>query len=203
MLINTLLLHHTLLKLDFAFGTQHCKHICSVQCHLQAVRCPHSWQCLWCVQGDHSSLTVALTVYILNNLNTFAASYYHWVSPDVKARAKVVYNTKSTTSGVSLGVSTKAYHCMYSWLSPTPTIVGRGFCVPCPAKWHCTCSHEMITRIRLSPTPAHTAQVAPKFNLMCYTTHHPSEHLHIEDKQLIELDCKMKKKWETLFPGKT
>lgn len=51
----------------------------------------------------------AVTVHGLNNLNTFAASYYHRVSPDVEAGAKAVYDTKSTTSGVSLEVGTKAY----------------------------------------------------------------------------------------------
>jgi len=50
-----------------------------------------------------------VTVHGLNNLNTFAASYYHRVSPDVEAGAKAVYDTKSTTSGVSLEVGTKAY----------------------------------------------------------------------------------------------
>ncbi|KAL4069888.1 eukaryotic porin/Tom40 [Scleroderma yunnanense] len=51
----------------------------------------------------------AVTVHGLNNLSTFAASYYHRVSPDVEAGAKAVYDTKSTTSGVSLEVGTKAY----------------------------------------------------------------------------------------------
>ncbi|KIM56821.1 hypothetical protein SCLCIDRAFT_1220097 [Scleroderma citrinum Foug A] len=38
----------------------------------------------------------AVTVRGLNNLNTFAASHYHRVSPDVEAGAKAVYDTKPT-----------------------------------------------------------------------------------------------------------
>jgi voltage-dependent anion channel protein 2 len=51
----------------------------------------------------------AVTVHGLNNLNTFSASYYHRVSPDVEAGAKAVYDTKSTTSGVALEVGAKTY----------------------------------------------------------------------------------------------
>ncbi|KAF9241150.1 eukaryotic porin/Tom40 [Melanogaster broomeanus] len=51
----------------------------------------------------------AVTVHGLNNLNTFSASYYHRVSPDVEAGAKAVYDTKSTTSGVALEVGAKAF----------------------------------------------------------------------------------------------
>ncbi|KAI6129796.1 eukaryotic porin/Tom40 [Pisolithus croceorrhizus] len=51
----------------------------------------------------------AVTVHGLNNLNTFSASYYHRVSPDVEAGAKAVYDAKSTTSGVALEVGAKAY----------------------------------------------------------------------------------------------
>jgi voltage-dependent anion channel protein 2 len=42
-------------------------------------------------------------------LSTFAASYYHRVSKDVEAGAKAVYDTKSTTGGVSLEVGAKTY----------------------------------------------------------------------------------------------
>ncbi|KIJ07173.1 hypothetical protein PAXINDRAFT_90815 [Paxillus involutus ATCC 200175] len=51
----------------------------------------------------------AVTLHGLNNLNTFSASYYHRVSPDVEAGAKAVYDSKSTTSGVALEVGAKAY----------------------------------------------------------------------------------------------
>ncbi|KAH7927774.1 hypothetical protein BV22DRAFT_1006280 [Leucogyrophana mollusca] len=51
----------------------------------------------------------SVTVHGLNNLNTFTASYYHRVSPDVEAGAKAVYDTKATTSGVALEVGAKAY----------------------------------------------------------------------------------------------
>ncbi|KAG9315738.1 eukaryotic porin/Tom40 [Chiua virens] len=51
----------------------------------------------------------AVTVHGLNNLNTFSASYYHRVSPDVEAGAKAIYDTKSTTSGVALEVGAKAF----------------------------------------------------------------------------------------------
>ncbi|TFY70963.1 hypothetical protein EVG20_g2047 [Dentipellis fragilis] len=51
----------------------------------------------------------AVTVHGLGNLSTFAASYYHRVSKDVEAGAKAIYDTKATTSGVSLEVGTKAY----------------------------------------------------------------------------------------------
>jgi len=50
----------------------------------------------------------AVTVHGLGNLNAFSASYYHRVSSDVEAGAKAVYDTKATTSGVSLEVGTKA-----------------------------------------------------------------------------------------------
>jgi voltage-dependent anion channel protein 2 len=50
----------------------------------------------------------AVTIHGLNNLNTFAASYYHRVSADVEAGAKAVYDTKATTSGVAIEVGTKA-----------------------------------------------------------------------------------------------
>ncbi|KAI0049464.1 hypothetical protein FA95DRAFT_1556947 [Auriscalpium vulgare] len=51
----------------------------------------------------------AVTLHGLGNLSTFAASYYHRVSPDVEAGAKAIYDTKATTSGVNLEVGTKAY----------------------------------------------------------------------------------------------
>ncbi|CAL1712417.1 unnamed protein product [Somion occarium] len=51
----------------------------------------------------------AVTVHGLGNLSTFAASYYHRVSPDVEAGAKAIYDTKATTQGVSLEVGTKVY----------------------------------------------------------------------------------------------
>ncbi|PCH39900.1 voltage-dependent ion-selective channel [Wolfiporia cocos MD-104 SS10] len=51
----------------------------------------------------------AVTLHGLGNLSTFAASYYHRVSPDVEAGAKAVYDTKATTQGVSLEVGAKAY----------------------------------------------------------------------------------------------
>ncbi|KAG8214639.1 eukaryotic porin/Tom40 [Butyriboletus roseoflavus] len=57
----------------------------------------------------YSAPEYAVTVHGLNNLNTFSASYYHRVSPDVEAGAKAVYDTKSTTSGVALEVGAKAF----------------------------------------------------------------------------------------------
>jgi voltage-dependent anion channel protein 2 len=51
----------------------------------------------------------AVTLHGLGNLSTFAASYYHRVSKDVEAGAKAVYDTKSTTGGVSLEVGAKTY----------------------------------------------------------------------------------------------
>jgi len=50
-----------------------------------------------------------VTLHGLGNLSTFAASYYHKVSKDVEAGAKAVYDTKSTTGGVSLEVGAKTY----------------------------------------------------------------------------------------------
>jgi voltage-dependent anion channel protein 2 len=44
----------------------------------------------------------------LGNGSTFAASYYHRVSPDVEAGAKAIYDTKATTPGVNLEVGAKA-----------------------------------------------------------------------------------------------
>ena len=52
----------------------------------------------------------AVTVHCFNNLSTFAASYYHRVSPDIEADIKAVYNTKPTTSGVFLKVGTEVYN---------------------------------------------------------------------------------------------
>jgi voltage-dependent anion channel protein 2 len=51
----------------------------------------------------------AVTLHGLGNLSTFAASYYHKVSKDVDVGAKAVYDTKSTTGGVSLEVGAKTY----------------------------------------------------------------------------------------------
>ena len=51
----------------------------------------------------------AVTLHGLSNLSTFAASYYHRVSPDVEAGAKAVYDPKSTHGGVALEVGTKVY----------------------------------------------------------------------------------------------
>ena len=44
-------------------------------------------------------------------MSTFAASYYHRVSPDVEAGAKAIYDTNATSPGVGLEVGTKAYAC--------------------------------------------------------------------------------------------
>ncbi|KZT09237.1 voltage-dependent ion-selective channel [Laetiporus sulphureus 93-53] len=57
----------------------------------------------------YSAPEYAVTIHGLGNLSTFAASYYHRVSPDVEAGAKAVYDTKATTAGVSLEVGAKAY----------------------------------------------------------------------------------------------
>jgi voltage-dependent anion channel protein 2 len=51
----------------------------------------------------------AVTLHGLSNLTTYAASYYHRVSPDVEAGAKAVYDIKATSPGVALEVGTKAY----------------------------------------------------------------------------------------------
>jgi len=51
----------------------------------------------------------AVTFHGLCNLSTFAASYYHRVSPDVEAGAKAVYDTNATSPAVALEVGTKAY----------------------------------------------------------------------------------------------
>jgi len=57
----------------------------------------------------YSAPEYAVTIHGLSNLNTFAASYYHRVSPDVEAGAKAIYDTKSTASGINLEVGAKAY----------------------------------------------------------------------------------------------
>jgi voltage-dependent anion channel protein 2 len=51
----------------------------------------------------------AVTLHGLSNLSTFAASYYHRVSPDVEAGAKAVYDTNAPSPSVALEVGTKAY----------------------------------------------------------------------------------------------
>ena len=56
----------------------------------------------------YSAPEYAVTLHGLGNLSTFAASYYHRVSPDVEAGAKAIYDTKATTQGVSLEVGAKA-----------------------------------------------------------------------------------------------
>lgn len=56
----------------------------------------------------YSAPEYAVTLHGLNNLNTFAASYYHRVSPDVEAGAKAIFDPKVNPSGVTLEVGTKA-----------------------------------------------------------------------------------------------
>jgi hypothetical protein len=51
----------------------------------------------------------AITLHSLSNFSTFAASYYHRVSPDVEAGAKAVYDTSAPSPAVALEVGTKAY----------------------------------------------------------------------------------------------
>jgi len=55
----------------------------------------------------------AVALHGLNNLTTFAASYFHRVNPDVEAGAKAIYDTKPAPSGghghVTLEVGTKVY----------------------------------------------------------------------------------------------
>ena len=58
----------------------------------------------------YSAPEYAVTLHGLGNLTTFAASYYHRVSPDVEAGAKAVYDTRASTAGsVALEVGTKVY----------------------------------------------------------------------------------------------
>jgi voltage-dependent anion channel protein 2 len=59
--------------------------------------------------GGFSAPDYAVTVHGLSNFSTFAASYYHRVSPDVEAGAKAVYDINATAPGVALEVGTKAY----------------------------------------------------------------------------------------------
>jgi len=49
----------------------------------------------------------SVALHGLNNFNTFSASYYHRVSPDVEAAAKAVYDSKSNHGGVLLEVGSK------------------------------------------------------------------------------------------------
>lgn len=49
----------------------------------------------------------AVTFQGLSNFRTFAASYYHRVSPDVEAGAKAIYDAKATSPAVALEVGTK------------------------------------------------------------------------------------------------
>ncbi|KAI9512378.1 eukaryotic porin/Tom40 [Russula earlei] len=59
--------------------------------------------------GGFSAPEYAVTLHCLSNFSTFAASYYHRVSPDVEAGAKAVYDTNATSPSVALEVGTKAY----------------------------------------------------------------------------------------------
>jgi len=61
------------------------------------------------VAAGFSAPEYAVTFHGLTNLSTFAASYYHRVSPDVEAGAKAVYDTNATSPAVALEVGTKAY----------------------------------------------------------------------------------------------
>ncbi|KAH9980313.1 eukaryotic porin/Tom40 [Lactifluus volemus] len=63
----------------------------------------------YCAALGFSAPEYAVTFHGLSNFGTFAASYYHRVSPDVEAGAKAVYDTKATSPGVVLEVGTKAY----------------------------------------------------------------------------------------------
>jgi len=51
----------------------------------------------------------AVTLLGLNNLNTFSASYYHRINPDVEAGARAVYDLKATQGGVGIEVGAKTY----------------------------------------------------------------------------------------------
>lgn len=51
--------------------------------------------------------TYSATILALNNCKSYAANYYHRVSPDVEAAARAVYDSKNP-SVVSLEVGTKA-----------------------------------------------------------------------------------------------
>ncbi|TIB72014.1 voltage-dependent ion-selective channel [Wallemia mellicola] len=57
----------------------------------------------------YSAPEYAVTLHGLNNLNVFAASYYHRVSRDVEAGAKAIYDTKVGPSNVNLEVGAKTY----------------------------------------------------------------------------------------------
>lgn len=61
------------------------------------------------VGAGFSAPEYAVTLHGLGNLSTFAASYYHRVTKDVEAGAKAVYDTRSTTGGVSLELGSKMY----------------------------------------------------------------------------------------------
>jgi voltage-dependent anion channel protein 2 len=51
----------------------------------------------------------AMTIHGLNNLKSFAASYYHRVNADVEAGAKAIYDPKLTQGGIAIEVGAKAY----------------------------------------------------------------------------------------------
>ena len=51
----------------------------------------------------------ALTLHALGNLSTYALSYYHKANKDVEVGGKLLYDTKSTTGGVSLEIGAKTY----------------------------------------------------------------------------------------------
>ncbi|KAI8994223.1 voltage-dependent ion-selective channel [Trametes punicea] len=58
----------------------------------------------------YSAPEYAVTLHGLGNLTTFAASYYHRVSPDVEGGAKAVYDTRASPSGnVGLEIGAKMY----------------------------------------------------------------------------------------------
>jgi voltage-dependent anion channel protein 2 len=67
----------------------------------------------WAAAVGYSAPEYAITVHGLHNLQTFTASYFHKVSPDVEAGAKAVYDThKAASPHVALEVGGKA--CVFS-----------------------------------------------------------------------------------------
>lgn len=51
----------------------------------------------------YSAPEYAITAHALNNWETFSASYYHRVSPDVEAGAKATYGKVSNRTTIELG----------------------------------------------------------------------------------------------------
>lgn len=118
----------------------------------------------------YSAPEYAVTLHGLNNLNTFAASYYHRVSPDVEAGAKAIFDPKVNPSGVTLEVGTKAYLDSAAFVKAKINscgILGLGYTQTLRPGVKVSCGLTLDTQRlnQIAPTsPAHKAGISLTFD---------------------------------------